>query len=65
VFGKTGFTDLAGGNLAIVFEVGPSRPVVAVILGSTQEGRFEDMRALVDHTREAIAERSATLSVQQ
>jgi len=44
---KTGFTDLAGGNLAIVFDRGLAQPVVVVVLGSTQEGRFSDVAALV------------------
>lgn len=43
---KTGFTDIAGGNLGIVFEALPGRATVAVILGSTREGRDEDMKAL-------------------
>ena len=60
VLGKTGYTDLAGGNLAVVFDVGLGEPVVAVILGSTYEGRFEDMRKLVAATRETIAPSSGT-----
>ncbi len=56
IMGKTGFTDLAGGNLGIVFDVGLSQPVVAIVLGSTIDGRFTDMRALVDRTLSAIAE---------
>lgn len=55
ILGKTGFTDLAGGNLAIVFEVGPAHPVVAVILRGTQEGRFDDMKKLVAATQASIA----------
>ncbi len=55
VMGKTGFTELAGGNLAIVFEVGPAHPVVAVVLHSTRDGRFQDMKKLVAATLEAIA----------
>src|SRR3989344_5686931 len=55
IMGKTGFTDLAGGNLAVIFDVGLARPVVAVVLGSTEEGRFEDMRKLVEATRATIA----------
>jgi len=43
---KTGFTDLAGGNLGVIFEPLPGRPVVAVVLGSTREGRDADMRIL-------------------
>ncbi len=44
---KTGFTDLAGGNLAVVFDRGLAQPVVVVVLGSTQDGRFSDVAALV------------------
>lgn len=54
IMGKTGYTELAGGNLAIVFEVGPAHPVVAVVLHSTQEGRFADMKKLVAATIAAI-----------
>lgn len=60
ILGKTGFTDLAGGNLAIVFDVGLGEPVVAVVLGSTLEGRFEDMQKLVAAARETIAPSSGT-----
>ena len=56
IMGKTGITDLAGGNLGIVFEVGPGHPVVAVILGSTREGRFEDMKRLVARTQQILAQ---------
>ncbi|HRH25920.1 MAG TPA: serine hydrolase [Candidatus Paceibacterota bacterium] len=45
---KTGYSDLAGGNLAVAFDAGIGRIVVAVVLGSTYSGRFDDMRALVD-----------------
>ena len=45
---KTGFTDLAGGNLVIVYEPVPGRPVALSVLGSSREGRESDMRALVD-----------------
>ncbi len=45
---KTGFTDLAGGNLAIIFEAGPIRPIAVVVLGSTIDGRFDDIEKLVD-----------------
>ncbi len=44
---KTGFTDLAGGNLAIAFDAGFSHPVVVVVLGSTAEDRFIDVQKLV------------------
>jgi len=51
--GKTGFTDLAGGNLAAVFDVEPGHPLVAVVLGSTESGRFDDIKTLIDAARSA------------
>lgn len=56
IMGKTGMTDLAGGNLAIVFDVGPVHPVVAVVLGSTREERFSDMKMLVERAQLAISQ---------
>ena len=53
VLGKTGYTDLAGGNLAVVFDTGGHR-IVAVVLGSTKDGRFSDMRALVAAVQKSI-----------
>lgn len=47
---KTGFTDLAGGNLAIVFDAGIGHPVAVVVLGSTREARFTDVSQLVRAT---------------
>ena len=49
IMGKTGLTDLAGGNLVVLFEAG-GRRYAAVVLGSTEEGRFSDMRQLVATT---------------
>ncbi|MDO8575935.1 MAG: hypothetical protein Q7R90_01325 [bacterium] len=54
IMGKTGSTALAGGNLAVVFEVGPAHQVVAVVLHSTYSGRFSDMKALVAATIAAM-----------
>jgi D-alanyl-D-alanine carboxypeptidase (penicillin-binding protein 5/6) len=48
---KTGYTDLAGGNLVIAFDAGFGRPIIAVVLGSTPEGRFQDISALAEATR--------------
>ena len=56
IMGKTGITDLAGGNLAVVFDAGSAHTVVAVVLGSTREGRFSDMRQLVAKARVALSE---------
>lgn len=49
--GKTGFTDIAGGNLAMSFDVGIGHPIIIVVLGSTKEGRFADMEKLIDAAR--------------
>lgn len=47
---KTGFTDLAGGNLALVFDAGLGHPVAVVVLGSTKDERFTDSETLVKAT---------------
>ena len=44
---KTGFTDMAGGNLVIAFDAGFDHPIVVAVLGSTAEGRFSDVEKLV------------------
>ena len=51
---KTGFTDLAGGNLAIVTDIGLEGPYIIAVLGSTEESRFTDIEALVKATREYV-----------
>jgi D-alanyl-D-alanine carboxypeptidase len=48
--GKTGFTNLAGGNLAVIYDAGLNHPIVVVVLGSTIEGRFSDVETLVEAT---------------
>lgn len=48
--GKTGFTDLSGGNLAIAFDAGLGNPYAVVVLGSSEDGRFEDIKKLVQAT---------------
>ena len=47
---KTGYTDLAGGNLALVFDAGIQHPIAIVVLGSSQKARFTDGAALVSAT---------------
>lgn len=49
--GKTGYTDQAGGNLILAFDVGPAHPIIVTVLGSTLEGRFTDMNKLVLATK--------------
>jgi len=44
---KTGYTDLAGGNLTVAFDAGFNRPVIVTVLGSTYQGRFTDMDKLI------------------
>ncbi len=51
---KTGYTELAGGNLAVAFDPGIGRPIAVVVLGSTYDGRFSDVENLVKKTFEYI-----------
>lgn len=48
---KTGYTDLAGGNLVAAFDGDINHPLIAVVLGSTKEGRFADIRTLITAAR--------------
>jgi D-alanyl-D-alanine carboxypeptidase len=47
---KTGFTDLAGGNLVIAAELPDSRIIIVTAIGSTKEGRFTDVLSLYNAT---------------
>lgn len=51
---KTGYTDLAGGNLVIAFDAGINRPIIIAVLGSTQEDRFLDTVKLTEATLKNI-----------
>src|ERR1035437_1953515 len=53
---KTGYTDIAGGNLGVVFDPGIGRPIAVVVLGSTYDGRFTDVNTLVQKTEEYVAQ---------
>lgn len=44
--GKTGFSDLAGGNLVIIVDKEPYCPIVIIVLGSSERGRFNDAEML-------------------
>lgn len=44
---KTGYTDVAGGTLAIVIEMNNGNRIAIVVLGSTKEGRFDDVQKLI------------------
>jgi len=52
---KTGFTDLAGGNLVIAYDAGLMQPYVIAVLGSSKEGRFTDVAKLHKATGEFIS----------
>jgi D-alanyl-D-alanine carboxypeptidase len=47
---KTGYTDLSGGNLVIAFSPDLNHPVIISVLGSTYDGRFDDIMKLVQAT---------------
>lgn len=50
---KTGFSDLAGGNLAVIIDIDLQHPIVLVVLHSTPEQRFTDILTLSEATRQA------------
>jgi D-alanyl-D-alanine carboxypeptidase (penicillin-binding protein 5/6) len=50
--GKTGYTDIAGGNLAVVIDPSLNKPLTIVVLGSSVDGRFVDVQKLSDKTIE-------------
>ena len=55
---KTGYTELSGGNLVVAVNIGLNRPIVIVVLGSTQEGRFSDTLELIKRTQTYIGQDS-------
>lgn len=48
---KTGYTDLAGGNLVAAFDLELGQPVIIAVLGSTRDGRFADVKELLEAVR--------------
>lgn len=62
IAGKTGYSDLAGGNLAVVFDAGLQRPIVVVVLGSTYDGRFADVEKLANAALQSLAGTTPPLS---
>jgi D-alanyl-D-alanine carboxypeptidase len=53
---KTGYTNLAGGNLVVAFDAGLGRPIIVSVLGSTEQGRFTDVQKLVDASLKYISQ---------
>ncbi len=51
---KTGYTDMAGGNLIVAFDPSLGRPFIITVMGSTADGRFEDVNLLVHKTLEYL-----------
>ena len=47
-FVKTGFTDLAGGNLAVIINKGLSQKYIIIVLGSTINERFSDVEKIAN-----------------
>ncbi len=56
---KTGYTDLAGGNLVAAFDIHIGHPIIIAVLGSSRDGRFEDVKALIEAARRAAAAQSS------
>jgi D-alanyl-D-alanine carboxypeptidase len=52
---KTGYTDLAGGNLVIAFDAGFNYPIIISVLGSTIDDRFTDVEKLLWATLKYLA----------
>ncbi|MFZ2620943.1 MAG: hypothetical protein WAX85_02520 [Minisyncoccia bacterium] len=53
---KTGYTDMAGGNLVVAFDASMGKPIIVVVLGSTLEGRFEDVANLVNASLKYVSQ---------
>ncbi|MEK7613895.1 MAG: serine hydrolase [Patescibacteria group bacterium] len=51
---KTGFTDLAGGNLSLIVEPVVGHPVALVVLGSTRDGRNSDILTLNEYAKKTL-----------
>lgn len=53
---KTGYTELAGGNLVVAFNAGLNRPIIVSVLGSTRNERFNDVLTLVEQARLQVSQ---------
>ncbi|MBY0473057.1 hypothetical protein K2Q00_02090 [Patescibacteria group bacterium] len=51
---KTGYTELAGGNIVALFDIEVGHPIVIAVLGSTQTARFIDTEILLAATRASL-----------
>jgi D-alanyl-D-alanine carboxypeptidase len=57
IAGKTGYTELAGGNLAVAVNALDHHPVIVVVLGSTYDDRFKDVESLITAAKKTILDR--------
>ncbi|HAS80529.1 MAG: Serine-type D-Ala-D-Ala carboxypeptidase [Candidatus Nomurabacteria bacterium GW2011_GWE1_32_28] len=48
LFSKTGFTELAKGNLVIIYKNKHGHDIAITVLGSSIDGRFTDMEKIID-----------------
>ena len=55
---KTGYTELAGGNLVIAFDAGLGQPYIITVLGSTKDERFNDVIKLRKATQRYVTQSS-------
>jgi D-alanyl-D-alanine carboxypeptidase (penicillin-binding protein 5/6) len=53
---KTGFTDMAGGNLGVVVDITVGHPVVIIVLGSSKDARFSDVEVLYKALRSSVGQ---------
>lgn len=60
---KTGYTDLAGGNLVIVFDAGINHRVAIAVLGSSIDDRFTDVSKLTRATLLQFAQKPSVANV--
>lgn len=56
---KTGYTELAKGNLVVGFEAGLQRPIIVVVLSSGYEERFSDTKQLINAAITEVAKEAS------
>ncbi len=58
---KTGYTVLSGGNVVVALNAGIDHPIIISVLGSSYDGRFDDLTKLADATLEYLSNTSAAV----
>lgn len=59
---KTGYTDLAGGNVVVAWNAGIDHPIIISVLGSSYDGRFTDLTKLIEATTKYFGTQRTTSS---